>query len=56
MARIREVLPFGDLIPASSDAENRPDSAMRGWVSCLGDTDASTIGSSKATWLNQCDV
>ena len=29
---------------------------MSGCVSCLGDTDAMTIGSSNATWQTQCDV
>ena len=34
----------------------RPLASMRGQVSCLGDTDAITIGSSKATWVTQCEV
>ena len=33
--------------------ENSPLAAISGWVSCLGDTLAITIGSSKLTWQTQ---
>ena len=53
---IGEVLALGDLVGGQDRHREAPLAAMRGDVSCLGDTDAITIGSSKATWLTQCDV
>src|SRR4029453_19683052 len=35
---------------------NTPGASMSGNVSCFGDPDAITTGSSNATWLTQCDV
>ena len=40
---------------ASIDTANRPDSRISGCVSCFGEIDANTIGSSNDTWDTQCE-
>ena len=37
------MLAWATWSPARIDTANRPDPAMSGWVSCFGDTEASTI-------------
>ena len=45
--------PCSSWSPARIDTENRPLATISGWVSCLGDDDASSTGSSKLTWHSQ---
>ena len=47
--------PMSTWSPASTDTANTPEATISGWVSCFGDTDAMITGSSKATWLTQCE-